>query len=223
MLSSIYVSAQRSVENSAFGMKLFGMSTVLNTGLNYLLIFGKCGLPALGVEGAAIATLLSRVAEFAVCLFCALRSKVIPLDMKALARPGGEMLRRFVKYASPVMGNELMWGLGNSLLTVILGHTTVSAARYATDTVVWPRMTVSRLLPKPHISSLPMTGEAYFTNRRSISPPGRASAFRSSGITLLRRAQTRHTANSATRESSVAMAAPSTPSMGKPHLPKISR
>ena len=34
MLSSIYVSAQRSVENASFGMKLFGMSTVLNTGLN---------------------------------------------------------------------------------------------------------------------------------------------------------------------------------------------
>ena len=34
MLSSIYVSAQRSVENAGFGMKLFGMSTVLNTGLN---------------------------------------------------------------------------------------------------------------------------------------------------------------------------------------------
>ncbi len=135
MLSSIYVSAQRSVENSAFGMKLFGMSTVLNTGLNYLLIFGKCGFPMLGVEGAAIATLLSRVAEFAVCLFCALRSKVIPLDMKALFRPGREMLRRFVKYASPVMGNELMWGLGNSLLTVILGHTTVSVAYLAADAV----------------------------------------------------------------------------------------
>ena len=122
MLSSIYVSAQRSVENASFGMKLFGMSTVLNTGMNYLLIFGKCGFPMLGVEGAAIATLLSRVAEFAVCLFCALRSRVIPLDLKALFRPGWEMLRRFVKYASPVMANELFWGLGNSLLTVILGH-----------------------------------------------------------------------------------------------------
>lgn len=78
MLSSIYVSAQRSVENAGFGMKLFGMSTVMNTGLNYLLIFGKCGFPALGVEGAALATLLSRVAEFIVCLICALRSKRHP-------------------------------------------------------------------------------------------------------------------------------------------------
>ena len=136
MLSSIYVSAQRSVENAGFGMKLFGMSTVLNTGLNYLLIFGKCGFPMLGVEGAALATLLSRVAEFAVCLFCALRSKVIPLDLKALLRPGWEMLRRFVKYASPVMGNELFWGLGNSLLTVILGHMTISVEFLAANAVM---------------------------------------------------------------------------------------
>ena len=136
MLSSIYVSAQRSVENAGFGMKLFGMSTVMNTGLNYLLIFGKCGFPALGVEGAALATLLSRVAEFLVCLICALRSRLIPLDLRALLRPGWEMLRRFVKYASPVLVNELFWGLGNSLLTVILGHTTVSVAFLAANGVM---------------------------------------------------------------------------------------
>ena len=136
MLSSIYVSAQRSVENASFGMKLFGMSTVLNTGLNYLLIFGKCGFPMLGVEGAALATLLSRVAEFLVCLICALRSRLIPLDLRALLRPGWEMLRRFVKYASPVLVNELFWGLGNSLLTVILGHTTVSVAFLAANGVM---------------------------------------------------------------------------------------
>ena len=136
MLSSIYVSAQRSVENAGFGMKLFGMSTVLNTGLNYLLIFGKCGFPMLGVEGAALATLLSRVAEFIVCLICALHSRTIPLDLRALVRPGWEMLRRFVKYASPVLLNELLWGLGNSLLTVILGHTTVSVAFLAANGVM---------------------------------------------------------------------------------------
>lgn len=136
MLSSIYVSAQRSVENASFGMKLFGMSTLLNTCMNYLLIFGKCGFPMMGVEGAAIATLLSRVAEFLVCLFCALRSKTIPLDIPALLRPGMEMLRRFVKYASPVLVNELFWGLGNSMLTVVLGHTLISVEYLAANAVM---------------------------------------------------------------------------------------
>ncbi len=136
MLSSIYVSAQRSVENSAFGMKLFGMSTVINTGMNYLLIFGKCGFPMLGVEGAAIATLLSRVAEFAVCLCCALRSRTMPLHLKAFFRPGWEMCRRFIKYSSPVLCNELLWGLGNSMLTVILGYTVNSVEYLAANAVM---------------------------------------------------------------------------------------
>ena len=136
MLSSIYVSAMRSAENSGFGMKLFGVSTLLNTGMNYILIFGKCGFPALGIQGAAIATLLSRVAEFLICLVCALRSRILPLDLAAFFRPGWEMLRRFVKYSTPVILNETAWGLGNILLTVILGYTDNSVEMLAANAVM---------------------------------------------------------------------------------------
>ncbi len=136
MLSSIYVSAQRSVENAAFGMKLFGMSTLLNTGLNYLLIFGKAGFPMLGIEGAAVATLCARIAEFLVCSVCALRSRTIPLNLAAFCRPGWDMLRRFVKYSTPVILNETAWGLGNSMLTVILGYTTISVEFLAANAVM---------------------------------------------------------------------------------------
>ena len=136
MLSSIYVSAQRSVENGSFGMKVFGFSTLLNTGLNYLLIFGKLGLPALGVTGAAVATLLSRMAESVICVCCALRSKKVPLDLAVFLRPGRDMLRRFVKYSSPVVLNETAWGLGTSLLTVILGYTQNSVEMLAANAVI---------------------------------------------------------------------------------------
>jgi len=136
MLSSIYASAQRSVENPSFGMKLFGFSTILNTGLNYLLIFGNGGFPRLGVAGAAIATLLARMSEFLICVVCALRSKVIPLDLGLFFRPGWDMARRFVKYASPVVFNETVWGLGNSLLTVILGYTENSVEMLAANAVM---------------------------------------------------------------------------------------
>ena len=136
MLSSIYVSAMRSAENAGFGMKLFGVSTLLNTGMNYILIFGKCGFPALGIQGAAIATPLSRVAEFLICLVCAMRSRILPLDLAAFFRPGWEMLRRFVKYSTPVILNETAWGLGNSLLTVILGYTDNSVEMLAANAVM---------------------------------------------------------------------------------------
>ena len=135
VLSSLYVSAQRSVENPNFGMKVFGTSTIVNTVLNYLLIYGKCGLPALGIQGAALATLLSRVMEFIICLVCALRSKTIPLDLPCLLRPGMDMLRRFVRYASPVIVNEIFWGAGNSLLTVVLGYTHNSVEMLAANAV----------------------------------------------------------------------------------------
>lgn len=126
MISSIYISAQRSVENPNFGMKVLAFSTVFNTVFNYFLIYGKWFFPMMGIQGAALATLLARVAEVVICVIYAIRDKHMPLDIPAMLRPGVDMMRRFVKYASPVVLNEAAWGLGNSLLTVILGYTTIS-------------------------------------------------------------------------------------------------
>lgn len=136
MLSSVYASAQRSAENPSFGMKLFGASTLINTGLNYLLIFGKLGFPMLGIQGAAIATLCSRICEFLICVVYALRDRRIRMRWAAFFRPGWDMLRRFLKYASPVVLNEAAWGLGNSLLTVILGYTENSVEMLAANAVM---------------------------------------------------------------------------------------
>ena len=136
MVSSVYASAQRSAENPSFGMKLFGASTLINTGLNYLLIFGKLGFPMLGIQGAAIATLCARICEFIICLLYALRDRRIRIQWAAFFHPGWDMLRRFLKYASPVVLNEAAWGLGNSLLTVILGYTENSVEMLAANAVM---------------------------------------------------------------------------------------
>ena len=134
-LSSIYIGMQRSIENPRFGMLVFGASMLCNTVGNYVLIFGKLGFPALGVTGAAAATLLSRVVEFALAFGYALRCRTVPLQWSALLRPGREMLRRFVHYSAPVLANETLWGVGYSLITVIMGHMAASGDLIAAYTV----------------------------------------------------------------------------------------
>lgn len=134
-LSSIYIGMQRSIENAKFGMLVFAASMCCNTLGNYILIFGKFGAPALGITGAAIATLLSRVLEFVICAVYALRCRTVPLNWRAIVHPGTEMLHRFVRYSAPVLANETLWGTGASMFTVIMGHMDGSADIIAAYTV----------------------------------------------------------------------------------------
>ena len=121
-ISSIYAGIQRSTEYPAFGMLLFGVSMCVNTFLNFVLIFGHFGAPAMGITGAAAATLISRVVEFAIAATFALRSRRLPLRWSCILRPGRAIVRSFLIYSTPVVCNEAMWSVGTSMLTVIMGH-----------------------------------------------------------------------------------------------------
>ena len=92
------------------GMIVFGISMLTNTCLNYILIFGKFGAPAMGITGAAIATLASRVLEFVIVVLYAPHYRRVPLMLRLLLRPGRAMVRSFLKYATPVLVNEILWG-----------------------------------------------------------------------------------------------------------------
>ena len=85
--TSIYVGAHRSTENPKLGLIVFSSSMIANTFLNWIFIFGKLGAPALGVVGAALATLLSRVLEFVIMLIHAATSKRLPLSISSLLHP----------------------------------------------------------------------------------------------------------------------------------------
>ena len=135
-VSSVYVSMQRSAENPALGMKIFAASMLLNTFLNYCLIFGKFGAPALGITGAAIATPTSRIVEFLLVLLYAAFNRRVPLMPSLLFRPGKATARSFAKYATPVLFNETMWGLGTTVMTSILGHMEGSADMLAAYTIM---------------------------------------------------------------------------------------
>lgn len=135
-LSGMYHAMQRSTENPVFGMSVLGFSMLLNTLLNYLLIFGKFGFPALGVTGAAIATCASRIAEFLITAVYAIISKRIRLYPKLILMPGKAYWRSFIVNSIPVVCNETLWGLGTSMFTVILGHTQNSTVMLAAYTIV---------------------------------------------------------------------------------------
>ena len=135
-VSSVYVSMQRSAENPALGMKVFACSMLLNTFLNYCLIFGKFGAPALGITGAALATLASRVVEFLIVAVYALACRRVPLNLRLLLHPGRETARSFLHYATTVLINEGLWGLGTTVMTAILGHMAASADMLAAYTIM---------------------------------------------------------------------------------------
>ena len=124
--SSVYVGVQRSTENPSMGLTVFTSSMVLNTFFNYILIFGKFGAPAMGITGAAAATLAARVVEFLLTFGYALRDRRVPLRFAALLRPGTALIRDFVRYSIPVLVNDSLWGLGTTVITAIIGHMAIS-------------------------------------------------------------------------------------------------
>ena len=120
--SGVYIAVQRSMENPKLGALLLTASGALNIVLNYMLIFGKWGAPALGCAGAAVATLISRVFEVLVVLGCMLWAKRLPVKPALMAKPGRVIAGDFIKYSLPVVLNEGMWSLAMSLFTVSMGH-----------------------------------------------------------------------------------------------------
>lgn len=132
----IYVASYRAMERPALGMYILILSMTCNTFLNWVLIFGKLGAPALGVEGAALATLISRALELTIVLLHLRFNRFFRVKLRLLLQPGVEMTRRFFRYGSSVVCDETLWGLGTSMLPTILGHMAGSQDILAAYTIV---------------------------------------------------------------------------------------
>ena len=118
----LYVAAHRSTENPRLGLYILSVTVVSNTFLNWVFIFGKLGVPALGVEGAALATLLARIIGLIIVIVHANLGKRLPVHFRFLMRPGKVIAGQFFRYATPVILNETMWSLGTAIYTVVMGH-----------------------------------------------------------------------------------------------------
>lgn len=104
-------------------------SAILNTGLNYVLIFGKLGLPALGASGAAIATVISTWVNFLLMLAMLGRNGAV-LKKGSGAVIGKFNLRQYLGMLLPILVCEFLWSLGENIYAAIYGHmgTEASAA-----------------------------------------------------------------------------------------------
>ena len=106
-------------------------SAVLNTGLNYLLIFGRLGLPAMGASGAAIATVISTWVNFLLMLAMLGRHGAL---LKTAGNSGEKMgkfnLMQYFSMLMPILVCEFLWSLGENIYAAIYGHmgTDASAA-----------------------------------------------------------------------------------------------
>ncbi len=124
--SQMLIASLRSVETAKLGFYVSVMALFVNVGLNYLLIFGVGDIiPAMGVKGAAIATLISRIAEFGFVLYYVkFRDKKLMLKFKDIIGLDKVMFGDFVKYGLPVFGGQVVWGCNMVANTVILGRFT---------------------------------------------------------------------------------------------------
>ena len=132
-ITGVNTGAHRSMENPKLGLYIYAASMCTNTFLNWVLIFGNLGAPRLEVEGAAIATLVSRIVEFVITVVTPKCNRRFRLKPAVFLHPDRELVRKFFRYATPVVVNEMLWGLGTSMYKVITGHmegsTQILAAR----------------------------------------------------------------------------------------------
>lgn len=113
----------RSVKTVSISIIVYTASLIVNSILNWVLIFGNLGFPSLGVKGAAIATVFARITEFSiVILFMFIYERKIALKLSYLIKVDKDILKDFISLCTPVLCNELLWAIGASMISVIVGR-----------------------------------------------------------------------------------------------------
>lgn len=117
-LSQPYASTLRETKRTVLPLIAGLCAIVINVFLNYVLIFGKFGAPVLGVTGAALATVISRYAEFLILVVCthatAKKSPFIKGAYRGLRVPGA-LIKNVLKMGFPLILNEGLWSLAITL------------------------------------------------------------------------------------------------------------
>ncbi|MDR1107506.1 MAG: MATE family efflux transporter, partial [Spirochaetaceae bacterium] len=122
-VNSVLLAAMRCVQNTKIGFLSSLTGFLVNVFLNWVLIFGNLGMPALGVSGAAIATLIARILECAVTFrYVRFIDQHLLFRLKDLARRNREILSDFFRYGLPVILGDILWGIAGTAQVAILGR-----------------------------------------------------------------------------------------------------
>lgn len=109
--------AMRAIGINKIQLKVGIVTVLTNSVLNYIFIYGKLGVPAMGVKGAALATMIARFVEMGIYLIILLRQKhFYKLDIVGLFKLDFSLLKSMLSKAVPLVGNELFYSLGMSLI-----------------------------------------------------------------------------------------------------------
>ena len=121
-ISQVYLCTMRSIERVVFATITNGSALGLNIVLNAVFIFGLFGLPKMGIMGVALATTIARGVELIICMADACRFQTIRFRPAILLEHHKVLFQDFMRYSLPAFGNEVSWGVGFSMYSVIMGH-----------------------------------------------------------------------------------------------------
>ena len=120
--SQSYVSIQRCMERVVFPTAVYVVSLAANVFLNAVFIFGLFGFPMLGLKGVALATVIARFAECAMCLIHFLSAKSGRLRVHHLLFNAKILTQDLLKISIPPILNDASYSLAGVVLAAILGR-----------------------------------------------------------------------------------------------------
>ncbi|MBE6364767.1 MAG: MATE family efflux transporter [Lentisphaerae bacterium] len=127
-ISQCYLAIMRVSENAAMSAFISSGAVVMNIVFNAVFIFGFAAIPALGVIGAAVATVIARIIELLWCIGISFKPGCIRLDLRELWHINWLLEGDFWKYSLPILGSFMLWGIGFTSYTAIMGHMGPDAA-----------------------------------------------------------------------------------------------
>ena len=120
--SQIYLCIMKNGGRTAKSTIYGSVAVVINIGFNVIFIFGLAGFPAMGIAGAALATTVSRALELLLTIYENMHRSLVCVRLKYIRNSSKKLKKDFWHYTTPVLGNELVWGCGFTMFSVIMGH-----------------------------------------------------------------------------------------------------